>query len=359
MNPANATDGNFQLDSRLYDVFPDGTAVMVDRGVRRVTDPSGTVTYELHGNGWRFHAGHKIRIEIAQDDDPYVKASNVASSATLTHVHLNVPVREPSYPRPLGASPLRVSLVPAFQACETDNALARHGSPLDFAACADPTPTSSTVRVGPRSLGFSRMVVCPANTAAAFCNPGSGALGLPDVRLTGSIRDVKCAPSLPAGQSACQAPGVDYNPNGDPGPYTDGGDGSSTPARPPCFPGAGSTSACVAGADLTELADFSGGGQGKGIRITDQDNGPLGDSPATATDLAFPIPLDCLPSPDASLGSTCGVNTTANALVPGVVKDGDGAVWQIGQVQIKDSGPDGIRGNADDELFEVQGVFLP
>ena len=37
--------------------------------------PSGTVTYQLHGNGWRFPAGHRVRIEIAQDDDPYLRAS--------------------------------------------------------------------------------------------------------------------------------------------------------------------------------------------------------------------------------------------------------------------------------------------
>jgi uncharacterized repeat protein (TIGR01451 family) len=92
--PEAATEGSFQLNSRLYDVFPDGSAVMVDRGARRVDVPSGTVSYELHGNGWRFDPGHRIRIEIAQDDDPYLKASNVSSSATLTGVHLAIPVRE-------------------------------------------------------------------------------------------------------------------------------------------------------------------------------------------------------------------------------------------------------------------------
>jgi predicted acyl esterase len=90
---ATTTEG-LQLNSRLYDVFPDGTAVMVDRGVRRVEQPSGTLVYQLHGNGWRFPAGHRIQIEIAQDDDPYLRASNVASSATLTGVRLRVPVRE-------------------------------------------------------------------------------------------------------------------------------------------------------------------------------------------------------------------------------------------------------------------------
>ena len=76
-------------------------------------------------------------------------------------------------------------------------------------------------------------------------------------------------------------------------------------------------------------------------------------------DLPFPIPLDCLPTPDPSQGSTCGVNTTANALIAGVVKNGKAAVWQLGQIELRDSGPDGVRGNSDDELFATQGVFLP
>jgi dienelactone hydrolase len=93
VSPSSATAGSFQLDSRLYDVAGDGTAVLVDRGVRRVTSPSGTVEYELHGNGWRFAAGHFIRIEIAQDDDPYVKRSTISSTATLTYVALEIPTR--------------------------------------------------------------------------------------------------------------------------------------------------------------------------------------------------------------------------------------------------------------------------
>jgi hypothetical protein len=85
-----------ELNARLYDVFPDGKAVMVDRGPRRITNAevqAGLVTYELHGNGWRFAQGHRVRIELAQDDDPFLKASSVPSSLTLTGVDLVIPVR--------------------------------------------------------------------------------------------------------------------------------------------------------------------------------------------------------------------------------------------------------------------------
>ena len=70
---------------------------MVDRGPRRVTAGellAHKVTYELHGNGWRFAAGHRIRIEVAQDDDPYIKASAILSSGALSNVTLEIPVRE-------------------------------------------------------------------------------------------------------------------------------------------------------------------------------------------------------------------------------------------------------------------------
>ncbi|MBA2240975.1 MAG: hypothetical protein H0W09_07020 [Solirubrobacterales bacterium] len=85
-----------QLNARLYDVFPDGRAVLVDRGPRRLTAreiDAGSVTYELHGNGWRFPSGHSIRIELAQDDEPFLRASDVPSSLTLEQVRLSLPVR--------------------------------------------------------------------------------------------------------------------------------------------------------------------------------------------------------------------------------------------------------------------------
>ena len=85
-----------ELNARLYDVFPNGQAVLVDRGPRRVSNAeaqSGSVSFELHGNGWRFPPGHRIRIELAQDDDPFLKVSSVPSSLTLTGVDLAIPIR--------------------------------------------------------------------------------------------------------------------------------------------------------------------------------------------------------------------------------------------------------------------------
>jgi hypothetical protein len=100
-----------QLNTRLYDVAPDGRATLVDRGVRRLSAASGEVTYALHGQGWRFEPGHAIRIEATQDDDPYVRRSTAPSSMRIERAALTLPVRErdvaatPGAPVPRGASP--------------------------------------------------------------------------------------------------------------------------------------------------------------------------------------------------------------------------------------------------------------
>jgi len=239
---------------------------------------------------------------------------------------------------PIGASPLRTSIVPAFKACETTAADSRHGWPLDFSSCHAPVPASSTVTIGSSSIGFMRIMVCDAGSNSGFCSVPGGAMPKPDARLTGSIRDVRCRASLPAG---CVS-GTDYDPDTTSGPYASTGNGTDTGAQPACFPGTRSDAVCSAGTDITWTAEL-----------------PEATTGATVTNLAFPIPVDCIATIDPAVGSTCGSNTTANALVPGVVTSGKTAVWQVGEIELKDSGPDGVRGNSDDEVFAVQGIFIP
>jgi hypothetical protein len=50
------------------------------------------------------------------------------------------------YARPKGATPLRVSLVPAFTACASPNRT--HGAPLSFGSCAPPDQASNLLTVG-------------------------------------------------------------------------------------------------------------------------------------------------------------------------------------------------------------------
>jgi len=278
---------------------------------------------------------------------------------------------------PIGASPARISMVPNYQACtgsSTPPINATHGPPLAVPACHSPVPVSGITKMGGSSIGFTRIVVCPAGTTAAFCLPAGGVMPLPDDRITASIVDVQCGPTA---SPNCAAPGNDYNPNtSGPDWYTTPGSGTAAPL-PACFPTLSSSSDCAAGADLTITPQIPGGIAipagaltGTAIRISDHYNcgtggptcpaDPTGpDFDATSIDIAFPIPMDCLPTVSTSTGSTCGANTTANALVPGAVVPGKKADVQIGQVQITDSGLDALRGTSDDKAFAVQGIVNP
>jgi len=331
----------------------------------------------------------KKRIFILSVMSALLALAFVASSAMASHE------------KPISASPVRIPLVPAFDACTSANST--HGLPLNFPSCNPPVPTSGTVKTGTGSIGQGWIIVCNTGSAAPSCNelaPGFTTAMQPDVRLFGAGRDVQCR--LTGTPSGCSA-GSDYNPNGAAGPYTTtcstaslcGNDGRPAPF---CAPGAGSSAACQANTDVTETASlgapsgttvdpstqcgtnvtclaFAGHFVGHAIRVTDHYNcnpsAPLGDAnacPANATtsnraatmvDILFPVPVDCLPTAAAALGSVCGANTTANALVPGSVIAGKQAVVETGQIIAQDSGPNGTRGDSDDETFATQGVFLP
>jgi prolyl oligopeptidase family protein/X-Pro dipeptidyl-peptidase-like protein len=91
--PHSGTGAGIQLHARLYELLPDGGQVLVDRGGARVTEADATTTFDLNGNGWRFHAGRQLRIELTQDDAPYVKRSTQPSTLELTGVTLELPIR--------------------------------------------------------------------------------------------------------------------------------------------------------------------------------------------------------------------------------------------------------------------------
>jgi len=295
---------------------------------------------------------------------------------SLVALFVMADVATASHTVPIGASPFRVPLVPSFAPCETASADSTHGAPLSFPSCNPPVLTSSTVKVGPNAIGFARIVVCPVGVASTFCNPTpAGTMPLPDVRLTGSGRDIQCIQTgTPPG---CTANG-DYNPQGGTGPYTDAGNGTGG-AQPFCNPDATSASDCIAATDITATAELAtsaatiggtGNFAGHAIRVSDHYNCNLLGTPAcpatpssnyaaTMTDLQFPVPVDCIVTVSGTQGSTCGVNTTANALVPGSVIANQQAVVEVGEVILKDTGTDGVRGNANDQIFAAQGIFLP
>jgi hypothetical protein len=76
-------------------------------------------------------------------------------------------------------------------------------------------------------------------------------------------------------------------------------------------------------------------------------------------DIPFPVPVGCAATDSAETGGSCNLTTSATALMPGMIKDGDRQVMQLGQVRVDDGGPDGNTATEDNDLFAVQGLFVP
>jgi hypothetical protein len=91
------TRGAFpQLDARLWDVAPDGTQVLVSHGAYRFApgERRGPIEFQLFGNGWRFAAGHKVRLELLGRDPQMFRPSNGSFSVRVSDVTTWLPVRE-------------------------------------------------------------------------------------------------------------------------------------------------------------------------------------------------------------------------------------------------------------------------
>src|SRR3954453_11720783 len=85
--------GAAQIVGRLWDVAPDGSEILVAKGVYRPAG-SGVEVFQLHANGWHFAAGHTPRLELLGSDSPYLRASNGGSSITASELQLRLPTAE-------------------------------------------------------------------------------------------------------------------------------------------------------------------------------------------------------------------------------------------------------------------------
>jgi len=101
---------NGQLASRLWDIGPGGTQVLVTRGVYRLTDNQrGRITFQLSGNGYRFEPGHAPRLELLGRDAPAFRASNGSFTVKVSKLGVVLPVAEPPGSVPgVGAPPAQL-----------------------------------------------------------------------------------------------------------------------------------------------------------------------------------------------------------------------------------------------------------
>jgi Tol biopolymer transport system component len=213
------------------------------------------------------------------------------------------PIPINTYPRPRGATPVYASLVPAFKPCTAPNDA--HGAPLSYGSCNPPVQTSDYLTVGapPQEAANSvGSVLMRAFSCPACVGPGPNA----DVRFDASITDVR---------------------------------------------------------NKNDLSDYTGELQADAaLRITDKNNTPSPGGPGagTVSDTHFPFTVPCAATSDPTVGSTCSVSTSANAIMPNSVLAGQRAIWELGQVKVYDGGLDGVASTtADNTLFMDQGVFVP
>ena len=95
------------------------------------------------------------------------------------------------------------------------------------------------------------------------------------------------------------------------------------------------------------------------MRITDRNNGAPAGEAATVEDIPYKVDATCAATADQSIGASCAVTTTFNALAPGTIKDGKRAIFQLGRIEVYDGGPDGDVVSPDNALLATQGVFVP
>jgi len=209
------------------------------------------------------------------------------------------------YPRPKGATPFSTFFVPAYAACATETANRVHGPPLEHPSCAPPAQTSGELTIGAADAnGLLTRGLASARLSTQPGNPLTGA-DEADVAVELGVNHV-------------------YR--------------------------------------TSDLSEYAGELELRfDIRITDKENVPIsgGSGGATTKDIPMEFTVPCAETPEPELGGQCGIDTTLDSLVPGTVKEGARGVWRLGQLRIYDGGSDGVASTEPNELFQVQGLFVP
>ena len=111
-----------------------------------------------------------------------------ALTATAVVMLLVASVASATHPRPKGATPISVSVVPAYNACAAPNRT--HGPPLAFPSCNPPVQSSNSLTVGsPDANGAAANGVANIRIAVLVGTPG--APDDSDVKLSANSTDIR------------------------------------------------------------------------------------------------------------------------------------------------------------------------
>jgi hypothetical protein len=110
----------------------------------------------------------------------------------------------------------------------------------------------------------------------------------------------------------------------------------------------------------SDLTDYTGQVQASfDLRITDTMNGPTLSDSATVQDTPLRYTVPCAPTASTTIGSTCSLTTTADAVTAGTVREGRRSVWALGPARVFDGGADGLASTSPNLPFMRQGIFVP
>ncbi len=217
------------------------------------------------------------------------------------------PPRGLDFPRPKGATPFSVSLVNTMQGCGLPNR--QHGPPLAYPSCGFvPQRRTSALTVG--------------TPDSANAQPAE-AVGV--VRFDTVLGN----PTTPADEAdvSIHVRQTDVR-------YDVASSGF------PDYPG-----------ELLLTVD---------LRVSDTFNSSPGtDGSATIVDFPLRVVVPCATTPEPA-GSTCAVDTTVDAVMPGLARERERTLWQLGKVALYWEGADGNPNTIEDnQVFATQGVFVP
>lgn len=84
-----------QIVARLWDVSPEGTQMLISRGVYALENgQSSELSFQLHGNGYRFAKGHTVQLELLGRDSPYYQPGNVPFTVRASELTVELPTAQ-------------------------------------------------------------------------------------------------------------------------------------------------------------------------------------------------------------------------------------------------------------------------
>jgi ABC-2 type transport system ATP-binding protein len=101
----------FQIDPKVYDVAPDGTATLITRGAYAEQPGGGapgvhTSSFDAFAMAWTFPAGHHLRLSLSSADLPYLRPNAAAFQvAVLPGSTIEMPGAENATLTPFGVTP--------------------------------------------------------------------------------------------------------------------------------------------------------------------------------------------------------------------------------------------------------------